>query len=202
MKLGNLLSVAAATGIATALLFTVSSAVVSPAGAMGGDAPKPKIDCRKRKNKKKPECKKKKQSSLTDDELYQAGYWLARAGKYEEALAQFRQARNQNDPRILNYIGFSMRKLGQVDEAMVAYNRVLTVDPNYTLARAYLAEAFLTQGKVDLAAGQLAEIGRRCGTTCEEYVVLARQIDSYRTSGTFEAQGVISGTAGRNGTKG
>lgn len=157
--------------------------------AMGGAPDAPKIDCRKKKNKKKPECKKKQKSELTDEELYQAGYWLAKSHKYEEALAQFRKISKQDDPRVLNYIGFATRKLGRVDEAMGYYRKVLQIDPNYTLARAYMAEAFLTQGKVDAADRQLAEIGKRCGQACEEYVALARQIAQFKSSGRFDAQG-------------
>jgi predicted Zn-dependent protease len=159
------------------------------AWAMGGAPTTPKIDCRKKKNKKKKQCKKKQKSGLTDEERYQAGYWLAKSGKYQAALDQFRKISNQDDPRVLNYIGYTTRKLGRLAEAMGYYKKVLTVDPNYTLARAYMAEALLTQGKVDAANRQLGEIGRRCGKQCEEYVTLARQIESFRARGRFDPQG-------------
>jgi len=171
---------------------------VQHARAMGDAPDAPKIDCRKKKNKTKPACKKKQKSELTDEELYQAGYWLAKSGKYEEALAQFRRISNQRDPRVLNYIGFTARKLGRIGEAMSYYRKVLELDPNYTLARAYMAEALLTQGKVDAADRQLGEIAKRCGQACEEYVALARQIAQFKVSGHFDPQG---GKALRKATK-
>ena len=47
------------------------------------------------------------------------------------------------DERILTYIGFATRKLGRTDEAMGFYNRALTMNPNYSVARAYMGEGFL-----------------------------------------------------------
>ncbi|MGI9425149.1 MAG: tetratricopeptide repeat protein [Hyphomicrobiaceae bacterium] len=167
----------------------VSIVGTSPAGAMSEAPTNTNIDCRKRKNKKKKECQNQSNNQLNDDQLYQTGYWLARAGKYGEALAQFRKAKNQNDPRILNYIGYTTRKLGRVEEAMTYYRKALSINPNYTVARAYLGEAFLEQGQLDLAKGQLTEIEKRCGTTCVEFAELSAQIKAFATTGKFEPQG-------------
>jgi tetratricopeptide (TPR) repeat protein len=165
------------------------SITLSPGAQAMGDAPaEPKIDCRKKKNKDKPQCKKEKQSGLTDDELYQAGYWFARSGRYADALEHFRQIREQNTPRVLNYIGFATRKLGRVTQAMGYYRKALEIDPNYTLARAYLGEALIEQGNIDAAKGQLAEIASRCGAACEEYVQLSGQIRDYLENGRFKPQ--------------
>jgi tetratricopeptide (TPR) repeat protein len=189
MIMRKILAAVTVAGIWTVVVAGATTIGGQPAHAMGESPDEPKIDCRKKKNKKKKECKKKQKSGLSDEERYRAGYWLAKSGKYEEALVQFRKISNQNDPRVLNYIGFATRKLGRVGEAMGYYRKVLRIDPNYTLARAYMAEALLTQGKVDAADQQLGEIGLRCGRQCEEYVVLARQIDSFKASGRFDPQG-------------
>jgi|GEM_PF-4078446 len=209
MELRSIVHGAALLTLSCAVVSTSAVVLAEKASAMGGK-PVSKIDCRKKKNKKQPECtgkpaansktpkaktpkdktskNKVKESSLTDDELYQAGYWLARTGNYEAALVELRQVKNQNDPRILNYIGFATRKLGRVTEAMGYYNRVLKIDPNYTLARAYLAEAYLEQGNAAAAKSQLIEIEQRCGKTCVEYLALAEQISSFKANGTFKPQ--------------
>ena len=181
---------------ATAMTFFVGGAMMMPltvlstsAGAMGSSSDAPKVDCRKKKNKDKKECKKNQSGQLNDDQIYQAGYWLAQSGKYDEALAQFQKAKNQDDPRILNYIGYTTRKLGRVAEAMTYYQKALKINPNYTVARAYLGEAFLEQGKVDLAKEQLAEIEKRCGNSCVEFTTLSGQISSFVSSGKFTPQG-------------
>ena len=65
-------------------------------------------------------------AKLKDDvEAYAAGYWLAKTGDYQGALDALRQASNQADPRIQTMIGFSLRKLGLVDEAMAYYTAAL-----------------------------------------------------------------------------
>ena len=186
---------------ATFGLFGMPGSGSTPQALAMGSAPaeKPKIDCRKRKNRKKAECRKPQSGQLNDDQIYQAGYWLAQAGKFEEALAQFRKAKNQDDPRILNYIGYTTRKLGRVDEALTYYNKALSLNPNYTMARAYLGEAMLEKGEIAFAKEQLAEIKKRCGTSCAEYVELAAQITSFETTGKFKPQGKSDAKLGNSG---
>jgi len=154
--------------------------VCSGAFAMG-DPPqtptKPKLDC-KGKDKKKAACKDKN-AQLSDDELYYAGYWLARAGKFAEAQIYLRQARNQDDPRILNYLGYTTRKLGNVEEGMRYYAKALAINPDYTVARAYLGEAYLELRDLPKTKEQLAEIEKRCGQSCLEYTELSGQIVRY-----------------------
>jgi hypothetical protein len=52
----------------------------------------------------------------------------------------------------------------------------VALDPDYTLVREYLGEAYVSQGRLDLAEQQLVEIEKRCGTTCEAYEDLAEAI--------------------------
>src|SRR5262249_54854801 len=79
-----------------------------------------------------------KQGALTDDQIYSLGYWQAKDGKYAEALVMLRRAANPADPRIETMIGFSLRKLGRLDEAMASYQRVLAAYPERTTTRQYL----------------------------------------------------------------
>jgi tetratricopeptide (TPR) repeat protein len=115
---------------------------------------------------------------MTDQEIYYSGYWLARTGQYAEALDFLRRAKVQ-DARILTYIGFATRKLGDHDGALGFYARALALDANYTVARAYLGEAYLTKGDLAAAREQLGEIATRCGTTCVEHAELAGEIAKY-----------------------
>jgi tetratricopeptide (TPR) repeat protein len=115
---------------------------------------------------------------MADEELFYAGYWLAKNGQYEQALGYLTLAQKK-DERVLTYIGFATRKLGHVDEAMPIYQKALEVNPNYTVARAYLGEAFLTKHQPEQARVQLSEIERRCGATCPAYVDLEGHIADY-----------------------
>jgi tetratricopeptide (TPR) repeat protein len=162
---------------AAAVSFGMAHLTATPAFAKGEP-----VDCSKKANRAKPECKKNRED-LRDNELYYAGYWLARAGKYEQALTYLRAAKNPDDPRFLTYIGFATRKLGDADKAMGYYHRALSLDADYVIARAYLGEAFLDRGELSKAVEQLGEIEKRCGTTCVEYQELSAQIEMYRAKG-------------------
>lgn len=126
-------------------------------------------------------------AALSDHELFYAGYWLAKTGAYEKALAFLTRARTP-DEKTLTYIGFATRKLGETDRAMTFYQQALTMNPNYAVARAYLGEAFLTKGNLEGARAELGEIERRCGRTCAEHADLARQISDFE-NGRFGRQG-------------
>jgi tetratricopeptide (TPR) repeat protein len=164
-----------------ARLFTVaaSGALVLAIQPTSGQAepatPKPK--CGQHANGSAAWKKCMGQASLKDDAgKYALGYWLAKDGKYNEALTVLRAAKNQADPSVQTMIGFSLRKLGHVDAAMAYYTAALSTNPELTSTRQYLGEAFLQQGDHAAARGQLAEIASRCGTTCTDYRLLAKAI--------------------------
>ena len=104
---------------------------------------------------------------------------LAEQGRYGEAITILSLAADKTDPRILNYLGYSHRKAGRVTVGLGYYQEALRHDPNYTLVREYMGEAYLQQGNVEAAKEQLTEIEKRCGKGCEEYAELAEQIDAY-----------------------
>ncbi len=120
-------------------------------------------------------------ASMSDDELFYAGYWLAKNGRYADALTYLNLARTK-DARVLTYIGFATRKQGNVDAALPLYAAALAQDPNFVVARAYLGEAYLTRNEPARAKAELAEIAHRCGTTCPAYVDLDRHIAAYETA--------------------
>lgn len=175
----------------TGLLASATSAViaiglltgsVAPSIAAGGGDNATVPTCKKGKiwDKKSKKCVKIKESFLLDDDnLYEAARDLAYHKRYEEALDVLKLAKNQGDPRILNYRGYATRKLGRVEEGLTYYTAALKADPDYTLVREYMGEAFLQLNQVDKAREQLAEIEKRCGTGCREYALLADQIDGY-----------------------
>ena len=131
-------------------------------------------------DKKKKKCVKvKKSSQLDDDNIYEAARDLAYHQRYDEAITLLKLAKNQDDPRILNYLGYSNRKLGRVEKGLTYYQAALKADPDYTLVMEYMGEAFLQLGQVDKAREQLTAIEKRCGTGCREYSMLSNQIEGY-----------------------
>jgi tetratricopeptide (TPR) repeat protein len=113
---------------------------------------------------------------LPDGDLYEQGRQLAKAGEYEWALQVLAAIENQNDPRVLNYTGYSNRKAGRLEIGITYYRKALAIDPNFVLAREYLGEGYVAAGRIDLAKLELNEIKNRAGTGSEEYQDLSRAI--------------------------
>lgn len=126
----------------------------------------------------KKKCVKQTSEVVPDKSLKTQGWALARAGQYENAVDLFRLVADKRDPEALNGLGYTHRKMGQVEQGIAFYQEALGINPNYILAREYLGEGYVKLGKMDLAREQLAEIGTRCGTACEEYLLLAQAIDT------------------------
>ena len=167
--------------LATILALTLGAASFTPAYAMGdGDdgGTTPVKKCKKGEVVKKGKCVKAHAGVLPDEALYQQGRALAFAGEYEWALEVLGTVSNKNDPRVLNYIGYSHRKAGRFEEAFGYYHKAIEFDPNFVLAREYLGQGYVATGRLDLAKVQLNEIANRCGTTCEEYQELAEHIET------------------------
>ncbi len=119
---------------------------------------------------KQRKCLTKRSGVLPDPELTEYAYALARAQRYQEALDVLDMLDNPNTPRALNYRGYATRKLGKTDEGIGYYLKSVALDPAYPQVREYLGEAYVIQGKFDLAKDQLATIEKLCGSKdCEYY---------------------------------
>lgn len=108
-------------------------------------------------------CVAPKESSLTDDELYQAARELAYAGRYDGALRALAAMTDQQDARVLTYKGFVARGMGDMDGAETFYQAALSADPDNLLARSYMGQGYVVQGRIDEAYAQLVEIRARGG---------------------------------------
>lgn len=121
------------------------------------------------------------QGRLDDTQIYQLARQFAYAGKYDDALKMLERASNQEDPRILNYYGFTNRKLGNVEVAMDFYKRAIAIDGNYLLARSYMGQGLVQQGDLEGARVQLVEIRDRGGRDTYAYKALYEALKSGST---------------------
>ena len=121
-------------------------------------------------------CLDVKSEVFTDDDLYEAARELAYAGDYERTLEVLAEAEDQNDPRILNYYGFTNRKMGNTDAAMTYYQAALEVDPGYILARSYMGQGMAASGDIAGAEAQLVQIAALGGEDTWAYASLHKAI--------------------------
>ena len=130
-------------------------------------------------DKKTHKCLERHSGVLPDPELTEYAYSLAKADRYQEAIDVLDMLGNPNTPRALNYRGYATRKLGRTEEGVGYYLKSVALDPNYAQVREYLGEAYVIQGKYDLAKDQLATIQKLCGSTdCEYYEDLSDALKS------------------------
>lgn len=164
----------------TCLLALAAPALAAGGGSDGGGSSPTAQSCKKGEvwNSKTKKCVKAQSGVLTDEELYQQGRALAKEGRYDWAIEVLSVVQNQQDPRVLNYIGYANRKAGRLDIGITYYRRALAIDPNFNLAREYLGEGYIAAGRIDLAMNELAAIAKSCGTACEEYKDLSAAITS------------------------
>jgi len=159
-----------------------------PAKAFGGGAPAPKPhNCPRGKiwSKSHKKCVWKNSGLLNDQDRFDYGYALAKHGQYAKALDVLESITAKNDPKVLNYIGYSHRKMGRFSTGISYYKRAIDIDPDYVRAREYLGEGYVASGKLTLAKAQLTEIANRCGTACEEYQLLDAAIKNGPAKGAW-----------------
>ena len=164
-----------------AILLSAGMAISTPVFAAGGGGSDGSSNsCRSGKvwDKKTKKCVNRS-SSVDQDSLFEAGKRHADAGRYQEAIDILMLA-SADDKRVLNYLGYSYRKMGQVDRGLSYYRQAVAIDPEYTLVREYMGEALLQKGDLEGALEQLAEIRRLCESrTCSEYNQLSGEIAAY-----------------------
>jgi tetratricopeptide (TPR) repeat protein len=167
------------------LLALTASALLACAGsalAAGGDSDAGKPQCKD--GQTYDEASKKcvdKTGQLNDDTIYRAARDYAYAGKYDDALAMLRRAANQNDPRILTYYGYTNRKLGNTALAMDYYTRAISADADNLLARSYMGQGLVQEGRLEEARVQLVEIRDRGGKDTYAYDALYQALKTGST---------------------
>ena len=121
----------------------------------------------------------------SSDALYKSSVSLIkRAGKlekkdnkakaeklYSQAFKKLSEAlkKDKKNPDILNYMGFTSRKIGNFSEAEDYYLRGLAIDPKHNGINEYLGELYVQTDRIDKANERL-EVLKSCD--CEEYAEL------------------------------
>ena len=121
-------------------------------------------------------------SSSSKTSLYEDAVKLVkRAGKFEkkektekakklytEAFNKLEKAHksDKKNPDILNYMGFTSRKVGNFDQAEKFYLKGLNIKPNHNGINEYLGELYVQTNRIDKANERLEAL-KNCN--CKEY---------------------------------
>ena len=97
--------------------------------------------------------------------------------RYEKALEYLMKSneKNPNQPDTLNYLGFTLRKLGNYEEAEKYYLEGLNIKPDHHGINEYLGELYVKTNRIDLAKERLEVLE---GCNCEEYNELKEVIEN------------------------
>ena len=83
-------------------------------------------------------------------------------------------SKDKKNPDILNYLGFTLRKTGKLEEAEKYYLEGLKIKPDHNGINEYLGELYVKTGRIELAKERLAVL-KNCN--CEEYAELKEVIE-------------------------
>ncbi|WP_027237870.1 tetratricopeptide repeat protein [Leisingera caerulea] len=143
---------------------------VAALAASGNDwnPPKPTETTKTCKGKRvwdeqKKRCVRPRKSSLNQEQLLGAARELAYSGRQEDAQAVLSAMADQQESLVLTYWGFTHRKLGNLELAQAYYDQALASDPDNILARSYMGQGLVQQGKYGAALIQWKEIRARGG---------------------------------------
>ena len=115
--------------------------------------------------------------------LINRGKKLEEKGKTEKALKLYNSAYKQlleaykierRNPDILNYLGFTLRKTGNFEQAEKYYLQGLEIKPDHDGINEYLGELYIQTNRIDKAKERLAVL-QNCN--CEEYNELKTLIE-------------------------
>ena len=87
---------------------------------------------------------------------------------YSQAFKKLEKAykTDKKNPDILNYMGFTTRKIGNFEQAEKYYLEGLSIEPNHNGINEYLGELYVQTNRIDKAKERL-EVLKSCN--CDEY---------------------------------
>ena len=115
---------------------------------------------------------------------YEEAAALVEAARYRKAIRALEKLdrKEPGNADVLNLLGFSHRRLGEIETAFDYYRDALAVDPGHLGANEYLGELYLMTDRLPEAEGRLARLEEACPSGCEERRELAEAIDAYKAA--------------------
>ncbi len=115
---------------------------------------------------------------------YLDGERAVKAKEYSKAIPLLERAVNENprDANTYNLLGYSNRKLGNTQNALVYYQRALQYDADHKGANEYLGQLYVEMNDLPKAEERLVKLGQLCRMNCEEYRDLKASIDKAKAA--------------------
>lgn len=123
-------------------------------------------------------------SSSQEDDNFVRGMKEVEAGNFEIAIPYFELVlkKNPKNADAYNYLGYSYRKLENVNLAFENYQKALELDAEHLGANEYLGELYLELDQLDKAEERLKVLDKACFFGCEEYRELKEKIKEYKAA--------------------
>lgn len=121
-------------------------------------------------------------SAATDDGDYTAAQSAIQDEDFPAAVSLLTKVvgKSPENADAQNLLGYSYRKLGDLDNAIVHYLAALEVDPKHKNAHEYIGEAYLDLGDLESAETHLKALDKICTFGCAPYRELKRAIKVYK----------------------
>ena len=117
-------------------------------------------------------------NAKTKSSAYLSAEKLINKKQFSDAIIKLNDAlaTDRKNPDIYNYLGFSHRKLGKMEDAAFFYNKALEINPKHKGALEYQGEMYLTLNQIGKAEENLKKLDKICFLGCSEFDKLKKSI--------------------------
>ena len=117
-------------------------------------------------------------NAKTKSLAYLSAEKLINKKQYSDAIVKLNDAlvTDNKNADIYNYLGFSHRKLGKMEDAAFFYNKALEINPKHKGALEYQGEMYLTLNQIGKAEENLKKLDKICFLGCSEFDKLKKSI--------------------------
>ena len=122
-------------------------------------------------------------NAKTKSSAYLSAEKLIKKKQFSDAIVKLNDAlaTDSKNADIYNYLGFSNRKLGKMEEAAFFYSKALEINPKHKGALEYQGEMYLTLNQIEKAEENLKKLDKICFLGCSEFDKLKKSIMDKRS---------------------
>ena len=117
-------------------------------------------------------------NAKTKSSAYLSAEKLINKKQFSDAIVKLNDAlvTDSKNADIYNYLGFSHRKLGKMEDAAFFKRQALEINPKHKGALEYQGEMYLTLNEINKAEENLKKLDKICFLGCSEFDKLKKSI--------------------------